>query len=537
MTLATSSGARPSSGRAWRLAFVLVGLALAANLLLVGSSVAFLAAVALAGAGPAALTMNFHMPAAFVRLFALTRTGAKYGERMAGHRAALADQVVRRAGLFGAMARAPATRPGGWQLGHEDRLSDYLDDVNDRDYARLRVGLPGATAGVAVVLLAAATAYIAPLALPVVALLALAAGWLARGVAARIAEAEAEIRTLRRRASAGTGAILAALVPLDAEGDRQIALTAAMAPLAAAQRLEAAGRQHLAGADLLLGLAGPLAGLAVLAAAWHAGARAEALLPAAFVAFAWVALAEPLLGLSRALLGAVRAKLANASLAGWTDAARDDDDAAATLTGAGASLTLADVALRAPDGPLLGSRLDLNLRPGEPVVLKGASGCGKTSLLKMIAGWSDYGERILIGGQPMEAAQRRALTHLGLHDAAILADTIRENLFAPDRPDADLDEALAAVELDGRVAAAGGLDAWITQDDLSLGEAQRINLARALLSRAPILLLDEPAEHLGDAQADRILRRLLARLQDRVVILTSHRSGLQLPARQVTLDA
>lgn len=133
---------RAETSRAWTLAFALAALALAANLALAGTAVSFLAAVALAGAGPAAFAFNFHHPAALVRLFALLRTGARYGERMAGHRAALTDQVRRRAGLFAALARAPESRSAGWQLGRPERLADFIDDVADIDYARLRVGFP-----------------------------------------------------------------------------------------------------------------------------------------------------------------------------------------------------------------------------------------------------------------------------------------------------------------------------------------------------------------------------------------------------------
>ena len=108
------------------------------------------------------------------------------------------------------------------------------------------------------------------------------------------------------------------------------------------------------------------------------------------------------------------------------------------------------------------------------------------------------------------------------HDAAVLTDTIRTNLFAPGRDDAALWDALAAVELTDRIEQAGGLDGWIAQDRLSLGEAQRLNLARAWLSDKPLLLLDEPTEHLGHAQGRRILARLLDHARERIVVLASH---------------
>jgi ATP-binding cassette subfamily C protein CydC len=157
-------------------------------------------------------------------------------------------------------------------------------------------------------------------------------------------------------------------------------------------------------------------------------------------------------------------------------------------------------------------------------VLIGASGCGKTSLLKQIAGW--IGDDVFISDAgAMPSAQRRTMTTLCLHDAAVLDDTVRANLFAGSQSDETLWRALAAVELDVRLQSAGGLDGWIRQDQLSLGEAQRLNLARAWLSERPIVLLDEPPEHLDKDQGRRILGRLLDHLQTKVVVIASHHSA------------
>ncbi|AWI88130.1 ABC transporter [Methylobacterium sp. DM1] len=522
------------STRTWRLAFALAALALAANLALAGTAVSFLAAVALAGAGPAAFAFNFHHPAALVRLFAMLRTASRYGERMAGHRAALSDQVHRRAGLFAALARAPESRGAGWQLGRPERLADFIDDVADVDYARLRVGFPLAITGAALAGLTLLTAFIAPLVLLPVAALALAGGLVARRTLARLTATEAWVRNARRTAATDLGAALAGAVPLEAEGRRGPALRIALDPLRDAEREAACGRRALARFEAVLALAGPILALAVLLAAWGAGARGTALLPAAFLAFAWLALAEPILALPRALLGSVRARLARPSLAVEAGAAGEPAPRPGPARGA---LTLHGLRLRAPDGRDLGPAPDLAVLPGTPLTLVGASGCGKTTLLKALAGWSadEPGETIRLAGTARPAAERRALAHLSLHDAAILSDTVRENLFAPGASDADLWAALKAVELDARIRSGGGLDAWIAEGGLSLGEAQRLNLARALLSPAPVILLDEPAEHLGDDQAARILTRLLARWRDRVVVLTSHRPDLRLPGRRVTL--
>jgi ABC-type transport system involved in cytochrome bd biosynthesis fused ATPase/permease subunit len=110
-----------------------------------------------------------------------------------------------------------------------------------------------------------------------------------------------------------------------------------------------------------------------------------------------------------------------------------------------------------------------------------------------------------------------------LHDAAILADTVRANLFAPSAPDGELWAALEAMELGGRMLDAVGLDRWIAEDMLSLGEAQRLNLARAWLSAKPLILLDEPTEHLDAEQARRLIAPLLDRLRGKIVVIASHR--------------
>jgi ABC-type transport system involved in cytochrome bd biosynthesis fused ATPase/permease subunit len=185
---------------------------------------------------------------------------------------------------------------------------------------------------------------------------------------------------------------------------------------------------------------------------------------------------------------------------------------------------LRNVPRQAPDGRPLGRAINLDFRAGHPSALVGASGTGKTTLLKQIAGWigADNNGQFIGDGVVMLAAFRRVASHLGLHDAAILSDTIRENLFAANASDAACWRALAAVELDGRFADVDGLDGWISQDMLSLGEAQRLNLARALLSDAPLVLLDEPVEHLDIDQGSRILKRVLSQLTDRIVIYSSH---------------
>lgn len=502
----------------WRLAlaFALAGLACA--LLLGGLSAWFLGSVAIAGLSAAALTFNFHVPAGFIRLFAVGRTAARYGERLAGHRAALTDQVARRAALFSAMAAAPAVRRAGWQLGDAARLADYLDDVEDVDFGRLRIDMPATVLGLGLAACALATLVVAPLALLPIAALPLLLAIACRRAAIGMATSLATLRAAQRRSAQALGAAMAATVPLKAEGRWPQQLEAALAPQQEADRALASLRRTQANLEALAGLIGPAACLSVMAAAWVSGARGEALLIPAFLAFAWLALAETMQGAARMLMAQLRRDAARAALA------QDRAPAVAAIGTVPRRLDLAGLLRRAPDGRPIGRLAQGTVEAGRPTVLSGASGAGKTSLLKQIAGWVGD-DAIASDAGALSPAARRALATFCPHDAAVLSDTVRENLFAKDATDAERTAALDAVELTQRVAAAGGLDGWITQDTLSLGEAQRLNLARALLSDRPVVLLDEPMEHLDAEQGARILARLLERLGDRIVVLSSHREA------------
>lgn len=512
---------RPSR-KLWRYAVLLAFVALASGVLLTGTSVWFLGAVAIAGAGPMAFTFNFHIPAALVRLFAVSRTVAKYGERLVGHRAALIDQVSRRSELFLAMSAAPGVLRAGWQLARQDRLSDYIDDVEDVDFARLRVPLPltGLLAGVAV--LAVLTAALAPLALVPIALLAAVMLLAQRRIVPALVEDRRWAEGATRDAAMQFGSALSAIVPLRAEGAWPDVLKTSFTGFERAERAERQSRDRLVWIDTLARMAGPLAAMSVMFALWVAGLSGDAMLPGAFVAFAWLALGEAASGVSRIAAGHARDRVAGGNLDQWAVAGM----AAPSQSGAPAtgmrSLSVKELPRTAPDGSPLGGTIGLDCHRGRPVALIGPSGCGKTTLLKQIAGWLPSADEsaILVDGEVVE--DRRAIACLGLHDAAILTDTIRENFFAPGRSDDALWEALVAVELDERIKAAGGLDVWVTQDKLSLGEAQRLNLARAWLSDAPLILLDEPTEHLAAAQAKRILKRFVDHFDDRLLVLSTH---------------
>ncbi|GAC1043204.1 ATP-binding cassette domain-containing protein [Rhizobium sp. No.120] len=511
---------RSANKKLWRRATLLSCCALGFGILLGGVSAWFLGAVATAGLTAAAATFNFHVPSAFIRLFAVGRTAARYGERLIGHKAALSDQICRRVELFAAMAATPAVRRAGWQLGDEARLADYLDDVEDVDYAALRAGLPLLTMTIGLAILSVCSAIIAPLSLLPIVIMLVFGAVLARRLGKAGTVAWLQARHHRRDGAERLGAIMASAVSLKAERLWDEQCRSAMSAFCRAESQSSALRRLQSGFDALASLIGPIAGFSVVVAAWLAGVRGEMILLPVALGFAWLALGETLNGASRIVVANLRRDAAWAQICQWTSGA----ETPAPCWTDNSRIELRQELLQriSPSGAPLGNgRIALCLRPEFPTLLIGASGSGKSSLLKQIAGW--IGEDIFDGPETgLSPAQRRALTTLVLHDATILDDTVRGNLFEPAASDEAMWQALAAVELDARIQDAGGLDAWIRQDMFSLGEAQRLNLARAFLSHTPIVLLDEPTEHLDVAQGQRILARLVAHLNDRILVISTH---------------
>ncbi|AYD04324.1 ATP-binding cassette domain-containing protein [Neorhizobium sp. NCHU2750] len=502
----------------WRRALSLSVVAMICGVLLGGLSAWFLGSVAIAGLTAAAATFNFHVPAAFVRLFAIGRTAARYGERLFGHKAALSDQVEHRVHLFASVAAAPQTRQAGWQLGDESRLSNYLDDVEDVDFAKLRADLPLASSLIGLCGLISASLVLVPYAvLPIVASILLLV-WRGKALAFGGSSDWSAGRLQRLNAGALFGAAMSSVVPLKAERRWDTTCNDVLATMQEADARAASVRRRQARYDAAVSMLGPWAGALVLATAWFAGSRGEALFPPVFLAFGWLAFGETLGAASRIIVAKFRRDAANPTLAlavtPRAAPAKDYPDLP--------EMRIDGLRRQSPAGRIIGaSPISLALRRGKPVMLIGASGTGKTSLLKQIAGWlGDDVFRVPAG--PLDASTRRELSTLVLHDAAVLSDTVRANLFAPGCEDETLWKALSAVELDDRIRQAGGLDAWIRQDQLSLGEAQRLNLARAWLSPSPIILIDEPTEHLGVEQGRRILRRLATHLEDRITVIATH---------------
>jgi ATP-binding cassette subfamily C protein LapB len=199
---------------------------------------------------------------------------------------------------------------------------------------------------------------------------------------------------------------------------------------------------------------------------------------------------------------------------------------------------------RAPERSLDG--VNFTIEPGEHVALLGRVGSGKSTILRLILGLYPPEEgMVLIDGtdlRQMDPAQLRANIGAALQDSVLLTGSVRENI-ALGRGHVDDEELLRAAELSGTHGfigqVANGYDLRLADrgEGLSGGQRQSIALARALAGRPPLLLFDEPSSAMDTQSESALIQRLQEELQDRTLILITHRPPLlQLVSRIILVD-
>jgi ATP-binding cassette subfamily B protein len=189
--------------------------------------------------------------------------------------------------------------------------------------------------------------------------------------------------------------------------------------------------------------------------------------------------------------------------------------------------------------------LDLEINPGETLALVGATGAGKTTVASLLVRLQDAtGGRVTLDGHDVRDLTLRSLrAHVGFafEEPTLFSASVRENLLIghPDATEADIETALAVAQATFAYDLPWGLDTRIGEQGLSLsgGQRQRLALARAIVGRPRVLVLDDPLSALDvhtEARVEEAMRPILA---DRTALVVVHRpSTISLADRAALID-
>ena len=506
-----------------------------------------------------------------VRAFALGRAVFRYLERLAGHDAAFRQLAAIRAGVFERLL--PIAPDGLAATRRGDLLTRFVGDVDELQSVSLRIVQPVASASVVVVAAVAGLAWLAP------ASALAAAGCLAAGIIVAIVAQQVIAVRADRRLAPLRGELQAAVVEHVHSLDVLVAFDAAAPGRARirrlGERLEWATRRRASAVGITTAAMSAVGGFTAAASMWAAepllaGGRIDAptfavlcLVP---LAIAEVSAALPIaVGFLRVArssaervanavpdvvpdgvplpppapvepprgVGAPALRLRAVS-ARWPSVVAADDVHRGVSTGGDSDIAPDDL------GPL-----DLDIEPGERVLVEGTSGSGKTTLAHVLVRFLEYEGSYRLGGaevRDLDPIEVRRIVGLVEQRPWLFDEDIRQNLlFARDTAsDEELLAVLSRVGLGDWVAERGGLGAPVGERGalVSGGQAQRIALARAMLADFPVLVLDEPTASVDPDRADVLLRDLLtAAGSDRSVLLISHTGApRELIDRAIALD-
>jgi ATP-binding cassette subfamily C protein CydCD len=464
-----------------------------------------------------------------VRAFGLGKGVLRYAERLASHDATLRRLGAIRAAVVARLGRlVPAGVP---RTGRGELLAAVVDDVDRLGDLELRIVGPavsaltvasGAIVGVAAVagrpaLALAAGAVVAGIVLP---------AWVARrssATAAPLAESRAARSSTLLDLAEGCGEI-ASIGATAAWKDPLDLLTERVCEIERSR-----GRRAAAASGLSAALGAWTAAATALLVGGPAAASGPAIGVAVLVPLAVIELLSP------AVPGAelVHSVAASAARLRALLSRPDPTPEPATPASPGPTvdIVLDDARFGWPDGPAIWSHLDVSIREGDHVAVRGPSGSGKSTLAAGLAAFlRPRSGAYRLGGVDTEslggAQVRRAVTWC-TQDPWLADTSIRENLrlAAPEALDPQLWDALDTMRLGDWVRSMPeGLDTLLGRGGVAAsgGQRQRLALARVLLADHHVIVLDEPTAHLDADTGTGIMRDLTSALAGRSMIAIGH---------------
>jgi ATP-binding cassette subfamily C protein CydC len=550
-----ASGPRASVPRTLRLARPSAGRLALATLLGAGSVAAGIALLATSGwlisrASERPSVVALGVAIVGVRVFALCRGVLRYCERLVGHDAALRSLADVRVQVF---ERLEALAPAGLPAFRDgDLLARLVADVDALQDLLLRVIPPY---GVAVVV---------GLGTVVVLWWVLPAAAVALGVALLLAATVVPWLTLRlarrseARQAAARGELTASVVDLLEGAADLVAFGATGAQLSRIARADGELTAIATAGSMTTGVGAALTTLLIGLAVWasllvgvpalRAGRLAGPFL--AVIVLTPLAAFELVSGLPAATQALERVRRSAGRIFAVLDTPDPVAEPAAPAPAATPPVGLSVRGLRArhlPHGPWALDGIDLDLPPGRRIAVVGPSGAGKSTLAAVLVRFVEYqGGSVTLGGAELSALAGddvRRMVGLAAQDAHVFDTTVRENLLLARRA-ASEDDLRAALDrarlLDWVQHLPRGLDTEVGTRGATLsgGQRQRLAMARVLLAGFPVLVLDEPGEHLDTATADGLTADLVAATAGQSTVLITHRlAGLDAMDEILVLDA
>lgn len=213
----------------------------------------------------------------------------------------------------------------------------------------------------------------------------------------------------------------------------------------------------------------------------------------------------------------------------------------------GRSITLTDVRFAYADGPDVLPRFDLTIPAGQIVALVGATGAGKSTLVKLVTRFYDPSEGTVsldeVDLRDLDDAELRSSVVMVTQESFLFAGTIADNIRIgnPEATDEEVVAAATAVGLDSYIRRLpNGYDTDVKKRGgrLSSGQRQLVSFARVFLADPDVVVLDEATAHL-DIPSERLVQKALATvLEGRTAIIIAHRlSTVEIADRVLVMDA